>query len=305
MAPPVDLAALRERLPPSPLTRFAPSPTGRLHLGHVVNAVFVWGLAQALGGRVLLRIEDHDRERSRAAHERAILDDLAWLGLEPDVVVARQSDRGHEFAQSLARLDAAGLVYACGCSRREIERAGGQGDELRYPGTCRALALPLRRGLGLRLRLAPGVESFDDARMGPQAQDPAAQCGDLLLRDRAGHWTYQFAVTADDTAQRVDLVVRGEDLLASTGRQIRLAQLLGRERPPVFLHHPLVYSPAGAKLSKSNRDAGLDVLRRDGWPPAAVLGIAASRAGLVPSPIPLGPRQLGRLFDGASPHVQG
>jgi glutamyl-tRNA synthetase/glutamyl-Q tRNA(Asp) synthetase len=297
MAPPVDLAALRARLPPAPLTRFAPSPTGRLHLGHVVNALFVWGIARALDGRVMLRIEDHDRGRSRAVHERAILDDLAWLGFEADVVVSRQSDRDEEFGQALARLDAASLVYACRCSRQEIGHAGRQGDELRYPGTCRELGLERAPGRGLRLRLAAGIEAFDDARMGRQAQDPAAQCGDLLLRDRAGQWTYQFAVTADDTAQGVDLVIRGEDLLASTGRQIRLARLLGRERPPVFLHHPLLLAPTGAKLSKANRDAGLDVLRRDGWPPAAVLGIAAARAGLVASPVPIAPRQVGRLFD--------
>jgi glutamyl-tRNA synthetase/glutamyl-Q tRNA(Asp) synthetase len=292
----VDLAALRSRLPASPLTRFAPSPTGRLHLGHVAHAVFVWGLARALDGRVLLRIEDHDRERSRPEHEASILDDLAWLGLAPDLVVPRQSERGAEHRSALRSLEAEGLVYACRCSRREIERAGGTSDEHRYPGTCRNAGLVPADGLGLRVALDASPEAFHDARLGPQVQVPAEQCGDLLVRDRAGQWTYQFAVTVDDTFQAVDLVIRGEDLLASTGRQIKLSRLLGRRRPPVYLHHPLLVSDAGVKLSKSNRDAGLDALRSAGWPAAAVLGLAAARAGLIPLPRPLAPRHLASVF---------
>jgi len=293
----IDLAALAARLPSTPLTRFAPSPTGRLHLGHVANAIYVWGIARALDGRVLLRIEDHDRERSRVQYEHGIIEDLGWLGLMPDVVEERQSARTTEYEAALARLTERGLVYACRCSRREIEEAAGTSPELLYPGTCRDLALAPTAGLGLRVRLAPGVETFDDARLGPQAQDPGAQCGDLLVRDRAGHWTYQFAVTVDDTSEHVDLVIRGEDLLPSTGRQIRLARLLGRRTPPVFLHHPLLLAPTGLKLSKANRDAGIDVLRADGWPAAAVLGLAASGAGLIPKPQPLSPRGLAALFE--------
>jgi glutamyl-tRNA synthetase/glutamyl-Q tRNA(Asp) synthetase len=301
----LDLAALRSRLPTAPLTRFAPSPTGRLHLGHVVHAVFVWGVARALGGRVLLRIEDHDRERSSPEHEAAILDDLAWLGLAADHVVPRQSDRAADHRTALRELQALGLVYACRCSRREIAQAGGAGDELRYPGTCRGAGLEAADGLGLRVRLDDLPEAFEDARLGPQVQVPSEQCGDLLVRDRAGQWTYQFAVTVDDTFQGVDLVIRGEDLLASTGRQIKLSRLLGRRSPPVYLHHPLVYNDAGAKLSKSNRDAGLDALRSAGWPPAAVLGLAAARAGLVPLPRPLAPRQLASLFGGGAALTAG
>jgi glutamyl-tRNA synthetase/glutamyl-Q tRNA(Asp) synthetase len=119
--------------------------------------------------------------------------------------------------------------------------------------------------VGWRLRIDPGIETFEDARLGPQEQDPSAQCGDLLLRDRAGNWTYQFAVTVDDWEQGVNLVIRGVDLLSSTGRQIRLARLLGREHMPVYFHHPLVMKSPDQKLSKSDGDTGIRELRARGW----------------------------------------
>jgi glutamyl/glutaminyl-tRNA synthetase len=271
----------------------------------VVNAVYVWGLARALGGSVLLRVEDHDRERARPAFERAILDDLDWLGLVPDAPAderggpstCRQRDRWPVYAAALAHLEARQLVYACRCSRRQIEAAGSdKGGELRYPGTCRSAALPLTSGLGLRVRLDEGDERFDDALLGEQVQVPAAQCGDLLVRDRVGQWTYQFAVTVDDLDQDIHLVVRGQDLLASTGRQLQLARRLGRVSPPVFLHHPLVLAPSGAKLSKSNRDAGIRELRDAGHAPADVLGLAAAAVGLIPDARPLDAGDLTSLF---------
>jgi glutamyl-tRNA synthetase/glutamyl-Q tRNA(Asp) synthetase len=292
-----DVAALAARLPARPRTRFAPSPTGYLHLGHIVNAIYTWGLARALGGEVLLRIEDHDRERSRPENVRAILDDLAWLGLEPDAAEVLQSDRESIYERALASLDAQGLVYACACSRREIEHASGTtGEELRYAGTCRALALPRGSGRGLRVRIDAGAEVFDDALMGRQEQHPIGQTGDLLIRDRGGQWTYQFAVTVDDMEQQVDLVIRGVDLLASTGRQTRLARLLGRPTPPVFLHHPLLFSRPGVKLSKSNRDTGLRELRAAGASSADVLGLAATRCGLLDAARPIRVSDLPALF---------
>jgi glutamyl-tRNA synthetase/glutamyl-Q tRNA(Asp) synthetase len=140
------------------------------------------------------------------------------------------------------------------------------------------------------------VERFDDARLGPCEQTPAAQCGDLLLRDRLGQWTYQFAVVADDLRHGVDLVVRGEDLLESTGRQLLLARLLGRAAPPVFLHHPLIRKPGGEKLSKSSGDTGIRELRAAGVSPAAVLGRAAFLTGLRAVDVPLAPGELANLF---------
>jgi glutamyl/glutaminyl-tRNA synthetase len=303
-----DVSALAARLPPRPLTRFAPSPTGYLHLGHAANAVWVWGLARALGGRVLLRLEDHDRGRCRPAYESALLDDLEWLGLEPDIgAVAefrcgasplRQSDSGNEYAAALERLGAD--VFVCDCSRKGVAREGGDvvNQETPYSGRCRDRGLAPAPGRGLRLWMDPGAERFVDARVGPQEQHPAEQCGDLLLRDRVGQWTYQFAVVVDDLRQGVDLIVRGEDLLSSTGRQIQLGRRLGRPAPPAFLHHPLIRNPGGEKLSKSRGDTGVRELRAAGATPAEVLGRAAWLTSLQADPDPLRPDELAKLFAG-------
>jgi glutamyl/glutaminyl-tRNA synthetase len=286
------------------LTRFAPAPTGWLHLGHVLNATFVWGVAREHGGRVLLRIEDHDRVRSRREYEAGILDDLDWLGFAADVFPTaayragrcegRQSERDAIYRDALESLRRQGLVYACDCSRRTLPGSDpshtpnaaavgsdpdswGQTPERRYDGRCRDRGLPLVDGYGWRVRLEPGIERFEDVRLGPQAQDPSAQGGDVLVRDRDANWTYHFAVTVDDWRQQIDLVVRGVDLLASTGRQIRLARLLGRERPPAFLHHPLIVKADGRKLSKSDRDTGVRDLRAREWTPRQVIEAAALR----------------------------
>jgi glutamyl/glutaminyl-tRNA synthetase len=331
------------------ISRFAPAPTGFLHLGHVVNAACVWREARARGGRVLLRIEDHDRLRSRREYEAEILDDLAWLGFEADAPPVRQSERGQIYEAALDALRRRGLVYACNCSRAEIATAGlkacatgtgssapspvgqptgvpvapsfraadataglnacatGTGssgpspvaqssgvpvappfraadEELRYPGTCRDRGLVERPGLGLRVRLEPTVERFVDLRHGLQEQRPSEQCGDLLVRDRDGNWTYQFAATVDDYVQGVTLVIRGDDLLPSTGRQIQLARLLGRREPPEFLHHPLIMKSSQQKLSKSDNDSGIRELRAGGWTPEQVIARALSLVGDRPSP---------------------
>jgi glutamyl-tRNA synthetase/glutamyl-Q tRNA(Asp) synthetase len=307
MSPAVpDLGALAARLAGPPLTRFAPAPTGFVHLGHVVNAIYVWGLARALGGRVLLRVEDHDRVRSRPAFEAALVEDLAWLGFEPDAGASpllRQSDAPHAYADAVAGLARHHAVYACACSRTSI---GGE----RYDGRCRDRGLRAGPGLGLRVRLGPDPERFEDARLGPQVQTPADQCGDLLLRDRDGHWTYQLAVTVDDRRQAVTLVVRGEDLLASTGRQVALARLLGRATPPVFLHHPLLLDSGGRKLSKSASDTGVRELRAAGLAPAEVIGMAAAAVGLLEDGTPVPAARVAALFarprpGGSAPRMPG
>jgi glutamyl-tRNA synthetase/glutamyl-Q tRNA(Asp) synthetase len=144
--------------------------------------------------------------------------------------------------------------------------------------------------------MEPGEEQFVDLRLGVQTQTPVEQCGDLLIRDRLGQWTYQFAVTVDDWEEGVNLVVRGEDLLESTGRQLRLARLLGRPSGPRFLHHPLIMSPSGAKLSKANRDTGVRELRVAGVSPEEVLGAAAAATGLLVEPATIAAEDLGALF---------
>jgi len=307
----------RELLPDRPTTRFAPSVTGVLHLGHVLNAVVTWGLARALGGRVILRLEDHDRSRWRAEHEASILDDLEWLGLEPDVAPVaafragptpyRQSDASDRHEAALAQLSAATRIYACDCSRRDLAVAapvepGGESrgelrGELRYGGRCRDRGLAPGEGLGLRAVLGPGEERFVDAVLGPQVQVPDEQCGDLLVRDRLGQWTYQLAVVVDDDWQGVDLVVRGRDLLSSTGRQLRLRRLLGRHAAPAHAHHPLIGDAAGRKLSKSDGAAGLAALRAAGLSPPAVLGRAAYLGGLQDRDAAVRPRDLGALLE--------
>jgi len=271
------------------ITRFAPAPTGYLHLGHVVNAVFVWGVARRLNGRVLMRIEYHDRQRSRREYEAAILEDLHWLGFHADTAVVRQSERGESYARAAERLRRRGLVYACSCSRSEIVGRAEQArpllteaNELFYPGTCRDRGLDDDGRIGLRVRIDETVERFDDLRHGPVTQQPSSQCGDVLIRDREGNWTYQFAAAVDDMAQGVTHVIRGDDLLASTGRQIQIARMAGRETPPRFLHHPLIMKTADQKLSKSDRDTGVRDLRARGWTAPQVIGRASFLAGLIP-----------------------
>lgn len=286
------------------LTRFAPSPTGYLHLGHVVNAIYVWGVARARGGRVLLRVEDHDRLRSRPEYERALLQDLDWLGFVPDEgrqPVVRQSDRNAIYEAALERLRRTHHVYACECSRkttrlRRSRDTGTRAEGEHYDGRCRDRALPEGAGLSLRVRVDAGVERFTDVRLGLLEQIPAEQCGDFVIRDRDGQWTYQFAVTVDDMDQGVTLVVRGEDLLSSTGRQIRLSRMLGRAQAPEYLHHPLILGPTGEKLSKSAADTGVRELRRAGLPADEVIGRAAEAVGLIAQTRPVSASDVSQFF---------
>jgi glutamyl-tRNA synthetase/glutamyl-Q tRNA(Asp) synthetase len=236
----------------------------------------------------MLRIEDHDQERSRPEFERGILDDLDWLGFLPDLFPTgafrggrcegRQSDRQAVYQEALQRLVRANAVYACDCTRRTLAAVPGAapGQEIPYPGTCRDKRLPLVDGCGWRVRLDDQEETFDDALLGPQAQRPATQCGDVLIRDRLGNWTYQFAVTVDDLWQEVDLVIRGVDLLQSTGRQIQLARLLGRRTPATYMHHPLIMKSRDQKLSKADGDTGIRSLASAGWSRERILSAAAA-----------------------------
>lgn len=292
-------------------TRFAPAPTGHLHLGHLVNAVWVWGLARAFDGRVILRLEDHDRGRCRPEYEQGILEDLEWLGLQPSDASLRfrQSDNQARYAERLAELEARGLAYACRCSRADIERANAasgfaqqerstpDGVEPRYPGSCRGAQVDSASTTARRI-VMDGEEpiAFDDLRHGEQRQSPTQQCGDLLARDRNGNYTYQFCVSVDDFDQGVGLVIRGDDLLESTGRQIRLHGLLGNAHPPRFLHHPLVRHPDGSKLSKSAGDTGIRELRAAGATAAELLGRAARLGGLPHDGSPIAADRLQTLF---------
>jgi glutamyl-tRNA synthetase/glutamyl-Q tRNA(Asp) synthetase len=274
-----------------------------------VNAIHVWGLARAFGGRVLLRLEDHDLTRCKPEYETALLDDLEWLGFVPDeasfaefrggATPHRQSDNGAAYARALARLEAMGRVFACTCSRRDVLQAVGPvapGEEPCYPGTCRRTLRVADSTRARRVHLDDEIVTFDDLRLGPQQQRPATQCGDVLLRDRFGHWTYQFGVVVDDMEQGVDVVIRGADLLTSTGRQVLLGRLLGREAPPLFLHHTLLVHPDGRKLSKAAADTSIRELRAGGATAAALIGEAAARAGLQVEAAPVAAAEVARLF---------
>jgi len=275
-----------------PTTRFAPAPTGRLHLGHLANALFVWGFAARLGGRVLLRIEDHDRQRCRPEYETALLDDVDRLGLVPDEPSTdelragpstyRQSDCGAIYVAALDRLGAATAVYACACSRATFAAwhaaNGAPWSGPGCPGDCRKQNLSRRPGLALRAELGDGDEGWEDLLIDARSAAVSAD-GDLPVRDRNGNWTYALCVVVDDIRHGVDLVVRGEDLVDATAAQIRLARLLGRDEPPRFAHHPLIRRPDGAKLSKADGATALGELLDAGETPASLRARVAAALG--------------------------
>lgn len=230
--------------------RFAPSPTGPLHLGSLVAALGSWADARAHGGTWLVRIEDVDTTRASREAEREILVQLAACGLVSDGPVLRQSARSPRYAAALAQLASQGVLFGCRCSRRLLEDASinAWGEPI-YPGACATLGLPLDRH-AVRFALpAQGLTRFTDRRHGPLEQDVRREIGPFVLRRADGCYTYQLAVVVDDADQAVTDVVRGDDLLMNTPRQIVLAEALGVPFPR-YLHLPLVRAPDGQKLSK-------------------------------------------------------
>ncbi len=283
-------------------TRFAPAPTGYLHLGHVANAVFVWGMARAGGGAVLLRIEDHDRQRARTGYEAAIVEDLAWLGFAPDEGPVRQTDDPTPYKAAHADLDRQGLVYACDCSRSSFARwADAHGAPWRGPGCPGGCRQRGDAGPTLRVALGGGSESWMDTLVGPCSDEVAAH-GDAVIRDRAGNWTYLFSVVIDDQRQDIDVVIRGRDLLGSTAAQIRLGRVLGRPSPATFAHHRLVRRADGLKLSKADGDTSVRDLRAAGRSAPDIIGDAAVAAGLIDTPRPIEAAHLGSLFGPVDGH---
>lgn len=297
------LCAVASDLPPGLRTRFAPAPTGYLHLGHVANALVVWGVARATGGCVILRIEDHDRQRCRPEYEAALLDDLSGLGFAPDEPridsfrtgapsAYRQRDNGAAYEAAVARLDAAGHVYACDCSRVTFAAWSAAAHGRAWsgagcPGRCAERGLPRERpGLTLRVALGGGAEPWTDLVLGSQVGEaggwrgggPAG--GDLPIQDRHGNWTYALCVVVDDMRHGIDLVIRGEDLLNATPAQVRLGRLLGRAEPPLFLHHPLIRRDDGRKLSKADGATSVRELLAAGNAAGQLRGRAAAAIGL-------------------------
>lgn len=258
-------------------TRFAPSPTGRLHLGHALSALIGWQLARAGGGRWLVRMEDIDQGRCRPEHETGIMEDLSWLGLVPDGPVVRQSARQPAYAQALDQLRALGVIYPCHCTRADLAAAASAPhyplmgpDGPLYPGTCRGRELS-SDGAAWRLDAARaatlvGPLSFEDAALGVVAVDPLL-LGDVVVARRDAGIAYHLAVVVDDGWQQVSDVVRGEDLRAATHVQRVLQALLGLPAPR-YHHHPLMRGADGKRLAKRDHAATLAAAREQG--PAAV-----------------------------------
>ena len=273
------------------VTRFAPSPTGYLHVGHAASALTGWHTAKDAGGRFILRIEDIDATRCRREFERAIYEDLAWLGLDWDEPVRRQSEHMADYAAALEQLDILGVLYPCFCSRQEIAaeiaaavQAPHGPDGPLYPGTCRGLSSEARaacraRGLPYALRLdaaaaarLTGPLSWQEEGRGTIAVEPG-KLGDAVLARKEVATSYHLAVTVDDALQGVTLVTRGEDLFHATHLHRVLQALLGLA-VPAYSHHILLTDAGGRRLAKRDKACALRALRAVGRTPAEVRAMA-------------------------------
>lgn len=292
LTPPADSTPVRGR--------FAPSPTGALHLGNARTALLAWLQARVAGGAFVMRVEDLDFGRVRPGIMQTQLDELRWLGLDwdegPDTGGPHapyiQSQRSALYEDALRRLAEAGLLFTCECSRRDIAAAASAphaGEEgPRYTGTCRprridpsatSLLTLGRSQVALRIRVEVGDICFDDLLMGRCCFDPSAETGDFVVRRKDGAAAYQLAVVVDDDAMGITHVVRGGDLLSSTARQLLIYRALGRPGPR-FLHVPLMLGDDGERLAKRHGSVSLGELRAAGIPAARVAGWLASTCGL-------------------------
>jgi glutamyl-tRNA synthetase len=261
-----------------------------MHLGNIRSALLGWLQARAAGGRFLLRIEDLDRARCKPQHVDDLLRDLEWLGLTWDETPLFQSQRDDVYRDALSKLEREGLVYPCFCTRGEIARAASAPHGLseegpRYPGTCTKLTAPQAaerartRAPAYRFRTRPGEWRFVDGLLGPCSQDVDAVVGDFVVRRNDGVASYQLAVVVDDAASGITHVLRGDDLLTSTPRQLQLYAALGLTAP-AFLHVPLVLGEDGKRLAKRDGAFALAELRERGLAPERVLGLLSSWSGL-------------------------
>ncbi len=279
--------------------RFAPSPTGELHLGHARTFLVAWLRAKSAGGSIVMRMEDLDPPRVVPGAAAAIYRDLEWLGLSWDSEPMVQSERGDAYQAALDQLEAAGLVYRCTCSRKDIQEAssaphGVPGLGLRYPGTCREGPTQPERPASFRFRLEEPPPAFEDLLLGPI--DPTPFGGDFVLKRATGEWAYQLAVVVDDAAQGVTEVVRGADLVPSTPRQIALIRALGLAEVR-YLHVPLVLDAEGERLSKRVASISIASHREAGVRPEEVIGELATSLGLVPEGTELTAEALVATFD--------
>lgn len=286
--------------------RFAPSPSGRMHLGNVLCALLAFLSARRQNGQFLLRIEDLDAMRCPRSFADLIMDDLHWLGLDWDGEVPYQSERSEIYAQYEAVLREKGLLYPCFCSRAALHAASAphlSDGRVLYAGTCRDLTPEeveekrKTRAPATRVRVPDEVVRFTDVVWGDYAENLAEECGDFIIRRSDGVFAYQLAVVVDDALTGVNEVVRGADLISSTPRQIWLYRRFGFE-PPRFAHIPLLCDHDGRRLSKRDEDLDLGLLR-ERFTPEQVVGALACAAGLIDQPEPVAARELVSAFDWA------
>jgi len=273
-------------------TRLAPSPTGALHLGNARSFLVNWALARQQGWQIVLRVEDLDGPRVKAGASEEAIDVLQWLGIDWDAGPFTQRSDLAPYRTALERLAVQGDIYPCRCTRKEIEAASlsaphGDEHELRYPGTCRsATPTPLppealaKQGVAWRLRVPDGATTFIDQVAGEHSHDIAATTGDFLVATKEGLPSYQLAVVVDDARQAIDRIVRGDDLLASTHRQLLLQERLGIAPPPEYYHLPLVIGEDGRRLAKRHGDSRISHYRELGATPERILGLLAEWCGL-------------------------
>lgn len=281
--------------------RYAPSPSGRMHLGNLMCCLLAWLSAKSKGGQVLLRIEDLDTVRCPRVYADAIMDDLAWLGLAADgpTPTVYQSERSGIYQQYYDVLLKKGLVYPCFCSRSQLHAASAphrSDGQVVYAGTCRGLSdaevarRSLTRAPAFRVQVPDEEIAFTDGHLGRYAENLARDCGDFYLRRADGVFAYQLAVVVDDALMGVTEVVRGSDLLSSTPRQLWLYRELGLTAPQ-FYHLPLLLAPDGRRLSKRDGDQSLENLRAR-YTPQEIIGKLAYVCGLQDTPDPASPQEL-------------
>ncbi|MCF0216329.1 MAG: hypothetical protein HUK21_07645 [Fibrobacteraceae bacterium] len=273
--------------------RFAPSPTGYLHRGHILSALYVWAFAQKHNLNVHLRIEDHDQSRMRPEYVKGIKEDLEWLGFKHQTY-SIQSKKDSVYQHYLQKLQEKKMVYPCTCSRKKLQEENpiSQTGEIIYQGACRFILnspqpFDFSTPHALRFCCPDKKIEWNDLRLGSFQENPAEQCGDFTIKDRHNQWTYQFAVCCDDIDENITHIVRGEDIRNSTARQIALMDVLGRPTPPVYYHHPLIVDASGKKLSKRELAHSIRQDKDGGINAEALLGLVCYEAQLQETPQPL------------------
>ena len=281
--------------------RFAPTPSGRMHLGNVFAALVAWLSVRRDGGKMVLRMEDLDTQRTSAQFAQVLRDDLRWLGLTWDEETQPQSQRSEVYREYFEKLEAMGLLYPCYCTRSQLHSVNAphlSDGTYVYTGTCRDLTDAQRAAFdrlpAWRVKVPDQVWTVDDRIQGTYRENLATHCGDFVVRRADGVYVYQLAVTVDDALAGVTQVVRGTDLLSSAPRQMYLQSLWGFPHPE-YAHVPMLLAPDGRRLSKRDKDLDLGYLRQH-TRPETLIGVLAAAAGLTDSPAPISANELASVF---------